>query len=84
MGDMIRVTRRNENIHPWYAACFLCFWKWSRVSEVPLAWNITILPPTPPARLSSQKRRREGKEGDGRPILLARKSYVVTDREQVD
>lgn len=46
----------------WYAACFPCFWKWSRVSEVLLAWNITT-----PAKKKKNKRgeKKERKEMGG-------------------
>lgn len=47
--------------NPWYAACFLCFWKWSRVSEVLLAWNIT----TPPPKKNKGGEEKERKEMGG-------------------
>lgn len=51
--------------NPWYAACFLCFWKWSRVSEVLLAWNITT---PPPKKKIKEEKRRKGRRWEAYPV----------------
>lgn len=51
--------------NPWYAACFLCFWKCSRVSEVLLAWNITT---PPPKKKIKEEKRRKGRRWEAYPV----------------
>lgn len=61
-------------MHPWYAACFPCFWKWSKVSKVLCAWNIT----------TQKKKKKMKKKRKEIGSLLPRKKFVVPGREQVD